>query len=129
METKEKLIICNKIKEAVNEIYDQIKLTCENVEKGMFAIKEINTFKSEVECIEYTIELVSRVSLNTDDYGVIYSLMIEEAEENISIITDITRSYGEVLYSKNYILQSKKATDIFKDIKEIPLKLFQFINR
>jgi hypothetical protein len=129
METEEKLFIYNKIEDAINEIYNHIKLTCDQVEKGMFVIKEINKPKKEVDYVEYTIELVSRANLNTDDYGVVYSLMIEDGGKNILIISNITRSFGELLYSKEYILESKQSVNILKDIKCIPVKLFDYIKR
>lgn len=128
MEPEEKKLIYREIDTVVNTIYNQLKLTCEEKEKGMFVTKEIHLFKGSDRVFEYTIELVIKANINTDDYGVVFSLNIEELEKEVIIITDIIRSFGEVLYQKKYILKSIQLTDILEDAVLISNKLFGYVN-
>ena len=126
MELEEKLFIYKEIDFAINEIYKQIKLRCEKIDTNMFVNKQVNQPNNFIKSFEYNLELVIRENLNSDDYGVVYSLNIEEGKETIIIAIDITRSFGEVLYSKGYTLQNNQIDSLLENINIAPAKLFDY---
>lgn len=134
MELIKEIGIYLEIEHFINEVYQDIKIACEKVESGMFVIREVHIPDENIPYLEYTIELIRRDNLDTDDYGVVLCLNIENIGTSIRIKLDVTRSFGEILTEKDYMLNSNKdllfskyqLSNILQEIKSISKQLFSY---
>lgn len=127
MNSEQKKSIYTQVESEVDKLYNEIKAICNTVEQGMFVNKIVNHADNFNRYLEYNLELVVKRNLNSDDYGVIYAIKIEEKNDSIVIDTEIFRSFGQILYSQKYFFSSLDLGAFLNEIKGISAALFSFV--
>ncbi|WP_315814209.1 hypothetical protein [Paraflavitalea speifideaquila] len=101
-------IIFNKIEAAFLKVFSKLKETSERDESPIFVRMEQHQPAQEVSYHQYIIEIVVKEKINSDEYGVVYTLNLEDIGNGLTVGIEVSRSNGYILSSQDYHLTEGK---------------------